>query len=58
LVEKALESRTEEDIEAAIDALQSERVKESCMKALHDASNGLDKLVALWGRREKMQARS
>lgn len=56
LIEKALESRTEEDIEAAISALRSERVEEACMQALHDASKGLDKLVALWGRREKMQA--
>lgn len=56
IMERALESHAEEDIEEALSALQSESVKASCMKALQDASQGLEKLVMLWGRREKMQA--
>jgi geranylgeranyl pyrophosphate synthase len=58
LVEKALKSRADEDIEAAVDALQSHRVKEACMKALQEASCGMEKLALLWGRREKMGAGS
>ncbi|KFH44090.1 Geranylgeranyl pyrophosphate synthase-like protein [Hapsidospora chrysogenum ATCC 11550] len=58
LVEKALHTRAEEDIEAAVDALQSPRVKETCMKALQEAGCGMERLALLWGRREKMGAGS
>lgn len=58
LVEKALHTRAEEDIEAAVDALQSPRVKEACMKALQEAGCGMERLALLWGRREKMGAGS
>ncbi|POR31657.1 Prenyl transferase [Tolypocladium paradoxum] len=58
LMEKALGSHAEEDIEEALGALQSDCVKKACIKALQDSSHGLEKLVLLWGRREKMQAES
>ncbi|RYP42593.1 hypothetical protein DL767_000117 [Monosporascus sp. MG133] len=58
LVEKALNSHAEEDIDAALGALQSRPVKEACMKELQDASHGLEKLALLWGRRERMEAGS
>ena len=56
IMERALESHAEADIEEALGALQSKSVREGCMKALQEASHGLEKLVLLWGRREKMQA--
>lgn len=55
-IERALETRADTDIEAALGALQTEAVRQSCMEAMQDAGEGLDKLVALWGRREKMQS--
>lgn len=58
IMERALESHAEASMEAALDALQSESVREACMRALQEASHGLEKLVLLWGRREKMQAGS
>ncbi|KYK60563.1 prenyl transferase [Drechmeria coniospora] len=58
VIERALESHSDDDVEAALAALQSEPVKAACMKALKEASIGMDKLVQLWGRREQMQASS
>ncbi|KAM4059003.1 polyprenyl synthetase domain-containing protein [Hirsutella rhossiliensis] len=58
IMQRALESHTEKDIEAALDALQTERVREACLKALKEAGRGLDKFVGLWGRREQMQTGS
>ncbi|KOS19955.1 Geranylgeranyl pyrophosphate synthase [Escovopsis weberi] len=56
IMEKALETRAEADIEAAMGALQTQPVRDACLKAMQDAGVGLEKLVALWGRREKMQS--
>ncbi|KJZ71106.1 hypothetical protein HIM_09525 [Hirsutella minnesotensis 3608] len=55
IMQSALRSHSQEEIEAALDALHAEPVKKGCMKALQEAGVGLDKMVALWGRREQMQ---
>lgn len=53
-IEEAFRSRSEGDIEMAMAGLQSPSVKKACLEALQDAGKGLDKLVAVWGRREQM----
>ncbi|KAH0592031.1 hypothetical protein MHUMG1_10242 [Metarhizium humberi] len=53
-IEEAFRSRSEGDIEKAMAGLQSPSVKKACLEALQDAGKGLDKLVAVWGRREQM----
>nr|BAM84046.1 prenyl transferase [Tolypocladium album] len=58
VMERALASHAEADVEEALQALQSKPVRDACMRALQQASVGLEKLVLLWGRREKMQAGS
>ncbi|KAG6023931.1 hypothetical protein E4U41_001904 [Claviceps citrina] len=53
-MQKAFRTRSEGDILQALEGLQSPAVKNKCVKALQEAGQGLDKLVAVWGRHEKM----
>ncbi|RDA95729.1 hypothetical protein CP533_1105 [Ophiocordyceps camponoti-saundersi (nom. inval.)] len=54
MMRRAIQSRDAEDIEAALKALQAPQVKRACIEALQHAGVGMEKMVALWGRREKM----
>lgn len=54
VVEKALQTRNDEDIEEALRFLETPAVKNDCLQALEEASNGVEDLVASWGRRESM----
>nr|AFO69288.1 prenyl transferase [Periglandula ipomoeae] len=53
---KAFQSQNEGDIDRALEALESPSVKNTCLKALHEAGQGLEKLVAVWGRKEHMHS--
>jgi geranylgeranyldiphosphate transferase len=53
-IQRALEGGSESDISSAIVELESPRVRKLCMKAMQEASQGLEKMVAVWGRREEM----
>ncbi|KHN94002.1 prenyl transferase [Metarhizium album ARSEF 1941] len=53
-VQEAFRSHNEGDIEKALAGLQAPSVKKKCLEALQDAGQGLDKLVAVWGRQEHM----
>ncbi|KAK7984583.1 histone deacetylase [Apiospora arundinis] len=55
VVAKALHSRSPEDIEAALEVLESQPVKAACLKAMQDACVGVELLEAVWGRRESME---
>ncbi|KAK6859489.1 prenyl transferase AtmC [Apiospora arundinis] len=55
IVAKALQSRSPEDIEAALEVLESQPVKTACLKAMQDACVGVELLEAVWGRRESME---
>ncbi|KAG6193767.1 hypothetical protein E4U10_003522 [Claviceps purpurea] len=57
-MEKAIGSHSEGDLVGALEALQSSTVKNKCVKALQEASQGLDNLLAVWGRHEQMTAQS
>lgn len=54
VVEKALQTRNDEDIEEALRFLETPAVRNDCLQALEQASNGVEYLVASWGRRESM----
>lgn len=56
IVAMALESHDDEDIHAALSALRSDHVRGVCLEAMKEAGQGMESLVALWGRRERMQA--
>lgn len=56
IVSKAIESHREEDVQAGVQALRLSHIREECLKSLQEAGLGLEQLVALWGRREKMQS--
>ncbi len=53
-VAKALQSRSNDDIEAALLVLESAAVRNACLEALQEASHGVEDLVAAWGRQESM----
>lgn len=55
-MQKAFQSHNEGDINKALAALASPSVKHMCMKALEEASQGLETLIAVWGRREQMNS--
>nr|AFO69306.1 prenyl transferase [Aciculosporium take] len=51
---RALQSHEERDIFKALEGLQSSGVKNRCIKTMQEAGQGLEKLLAIWGRHEKM----
>lgn len=57
-MEKAIGSHSEVDLVRALEALQSSAVKNKCVKALQEASQGLENLLTVWGRHEQMTAQS
>ena len=54
VVEKALQTPCDANIEEALRVLESPAVRNACLQALEEASCGVEELVALWGRRETM----
>nr|BBD84645.1 putative prenyltransferase [Cordana terrestris] len=55
-VKRALETRSDADIEKALRVLESPTVRNACLQALKEASCGVEELVASWGRRETMSS--
>nr|AGN73098.1 prenyl transferase [Epichloe aotearoae] len=55
-IRKAFQSGNQGDIERALQALESPSVKNTCLKTLQEAGQGLENLVAVWGRKEHMQS--
>ncbi|PFH59496.1 hypothetical protein XA68_12256 [Ophiocordyceps unilateralis] len=58
IMRRAFQSRAAADVEAALKSLQAPQVKRACIEALQQAGVGMEKMVSLWGRREKMTAGS
>lgn len=54
IVERALKTRSDTDIEEALNFLQNPAVRDACLQALEEATFGVEDLVASWGRREPM----
>jgi geranylgeranyldiphosphate transferase/dimethylallyldiphosphate transferase len=53
-MQAAFQSIDEGSIAAALAGLQSPRVRMACLHALEEAGRGMEKLVAVWGRRENL----
>nr|AFO69299.1 prenyl transferase [Epichloe gansuensis] len=53
---KAFQSGNQGDIERALQVLESPSVKNTCLKTLQEAGQGLENLVAVWGRKEHMHS--
>ncbi|KAL2293556.1 hypothetical protein FJTKL_05424 [Diaporthe vaccinii] len=54
VVERALKTRSDTDIEEALNFLQNPGVRDACLQALEEATIGVEDLVTSWGRRESM----
>ncbi|KAK7955212.1 prenyl transferase [Apiospora saccharicola] len=57
VVAKSLRSRFREDIEEALEFLETPAVKDACFKTMEEARDGVEQLEAVWGRRERMDSR-